>query len=145
MPEKRPDWRPVIRARLEAPLSPDVIEEVAEHLDEVYRLAVAAGRTAAEARVEVERELETLPAFTRAAARLRNERQSALIPPPTAGRRTPIRSFLRDLKYATRLLVAAPSFSLLVILTLSAPTPPCSASSTPCIWRRCRSPTPISS
>ena len=119
MPETRPDWRPVIRARLEAPLSPDVIEEIAEHLDEVYRLALAAGRTAADARLDVERELETLPAFTRAAARLRTDRQSALILPPAAGRRTPIRSFLRDLKYATRLLFAAPSFSLLVILTLA--------------------------
>ena len=52
------DWNALIRSRLGAqPADDDVVEELAEHAEEMYRSAMDSGRSAAESLAEVEQEL----------------------------------------------------------------------------------------
>ena len=70
-----PDWKTLLRARLGAqPVDDEVVEELAEHADEMYRSAIRSGRSAAESIAEVEAELADLPAALRQARALKRRR-----------------------------------------------------------------------
>jgi putative ABC transport system permease protein len=119
MPDDRPDWPAFVRARLRGrPLDDDVIDEVAEHLDEIYRIARGSGSAHDDALHAIEEELLNLPALTRAAAHARRRRTAPPAPPPPA-RRNPLAAFMRDLVYAARLLRTRPAFSVVAVLTLA--------------------------
>jgi putative ABC transport system permease protein len=120
MPEDRHDWRSLIRRRLAgAPLDDEVVDEIAEHVDEIYRTRRGSGRTDPEARTAVEEELANLPALTSAAAAARRRRGVSLPEPAASGRRRPLAAFARDLVYGARLLAARPLFTLIAVLTLA--------------------------
>ncbi|HJR58529.1 MAG TPA: ABC transporter permease [Vicinamibacterales bacterium] len=120
MPEATPHWPSFIRERLAgASLDDDVIDEIAEHVDEIYRTSLAAGRTAAEARAAVDEEMTNLPALTRAAAAARRRRAAALPELPPSGRRRILPGLAHDLVYGARLLAGRPSFTAIAVLTLA--------------------------
>ena len=119
MPDATPHWPSFVRARLRgAPLDDEVVDEVAEHVDEIYRIARASGRSHAEALQAVEEEMKNLPALTRAAAHARRRRTAPPDPPP-AGRRRLLAAFTADLLYGARVLAARPAFTAVAVLTLA--------------------------
>ena len=115
-----PDWTQLIHARLAAqgddrpPL--DAVEEIAGHLDEVYRAAVASGATQDDARRAAERELAGMDALARS---LRHRP----IAGAAAGRR-PLRRLLSglggDVRQALRLIRERRGASAIAALTLAA-------------------------
>lgn len=118
------DWRLAVRQHAQAKhldLNPDVVEELAAHLEETYSRAVENGRTAAEAGAAA---LDTLAATDLSALGQRRRaapaRQSRLF--ARARNATGLFDGLGfDLRYATRLLKRSPAFScsLIAILALS--------------------------
>jgi putative ABC transport system permease protein len=123
-----PDWKHVIRTRLseagvteraDADLD-EIVQELTEHVDELYRSALAAeGEDAAAAAVEAE--MADLPALVRAARAERRRR----LPPASEGpssRLGPFAAlavFWRDVVHGARLLMARPAFTAVAVLTLA--------------------------
>jgi putative ABC transport system permease protein len=112
-----PDWKAYARARSGADTPDDVLEEVAQHADELYRAALAAGRGEDHSRAAVEAEMSDLRAVLRA-AHGRRKRPAAPVPPVSATWPS-LRALGRDLAYGVRLLLARPAFSLVAITTLA--------------------------
>ena len=116
------DWNAIVRAHLgPLPLDPareaDVIDELAQHVAQAHADLVAAGVADDEA---LQRALQPLSSHQRLAidiARADRPRPAAPPPPPAAGGF--VTGLIRDLQYGTRLLLRAPGFSLVVILTLA--------------------------
>jgi putative ABC transport system permease protein len=121
MPDTPPPWPSLIRARLNgATLDEDVIAEIAEHLQELHRTALASGRSHDEASDAVEQEMQNLPALTRAAAAAKRQRTARGVPEPRPAERRHFLAALKgDLVYGTRLLVSRPAFAAVAILTLA--------------------------
>jgi putative ABC transport system permease protein len=114
-----PDWKAYVARRFaHRSLDEDVVEEVAQHADELYRAALDEGRTAEESRSAVEAELDDLPGVLRA-ARARGRRRLPAAPEPPARAWPRIGSLGRDLSYGARLMLARPGFSLVAVLTLA--------------------------
>ena len=115
-----PDWRALITARLEAEaLDPDVIDEIAEHAEELYRASLASGRTAGESLADVHAELADLPAVIRAARAARRRRPGPAPEPASPGRMRLAAAFARDLAYGVRTLAARPGTTLVAVVTLA--------------------------
>jgi putative ABC transport system permease protein len=115
-----PDWKRLVIERLPAGFDdPDVVEELAEHAQEVYRTARSAGRSEKESFADVEAELTDLPAVIRAAQASRRRRLSRALEPAAAARPSPLAAFGRDLRYALRALSARPGVTLLAVFTLA--------------------------
>ena len=118
------DWRQAVRERLAAlRLEPhqegDVVEELAQELEERHRRAVSEGHTAEEADALVAGEL--------AAESFSSDIQAALRTPParpasdvglTPRSGGPFGGFREDLRYAVRLLVKSPVFTLAAVASL---------------------------
>jgi putative ABC transport system permease protein len=121
MPDATPHWSTFIRARLRgAALEEDVIDEVSEHVREVYRTSIASGQSHQEAMSAIEEEMKNLPALTRAAAATRRQRTAARLPlPPPAGRRRLLAAFSGDIVYGVRGLASRPGFTAVAVLTLA--------------------------
>jgi putative ABC transport system permease protein len=116
-----PDWVALVRTRVRStgtPLDDDVIDEIAEHAEQMFQAAIIAGHTPEQARTAVEREMEDLAALARAARRRRRRLPPAPEPPP-AGRPRPLITFARDLRHGVRLLAARPVFAAAAIVTLA--------------------------
>ena len=119
-----PDWKRLVIERLPAGFDdPDVVEELAEHAQEVYRTARSAGRSENESLADVEAELTDLPAVIRAAHASRRRRLSRALDPVAAPRSSPVAAFGRDLRYALRALSARPGVTLLAVFTLTSVVP----------------------
>jgi putative ABC transport system permease protein len=119
MPDDHPHWPAFVRAHLrDRRLDDDVIEEVAEHLAEIYRDQRLAGRTQEEALAAVDTEIARLPALTRAATAARRRSASGL-PERPAARTTWFSAFARDLAYAARLMIIRPGLTAVAVLTLA--------------------------
>ena len=107
---------------------PEIVDELAQHLSDLYQEAVASGATheAALARAaaalpnsgELARDIESasraLPGLI--VDRWRSAHSS---PPPAAGRFSLLGDLGRDLVYAIRMLAGAPGFALVVFVTLA--------------------------
>ena len=115
------EWRDLVRARLErgpAAVDDEVVAEIAEHLEQRYDEVRLAGGTDDVAKQKALAELEGAPTLARATLRER----------PRPGRRAAssaseeprlLAGFLGDVRYAWRLLAAAPGFALAAILMLA--------------------------
>jgi putative ABC transport system permease protein len=114
------DWKSFIRVRLaSSPPPEDVVEEIAQHAEMLYRTARSDGLSDADAARLVERELADVHGLTDA-ARERARRPATMLPdPPPPGRSQPFRTFARDLRHALRLLASRPAFVAAATVTLA--------------------------
>src|SRR5829696_6218475 len=105
-----PDWKALVRHQPEAAsLDDDIVEEIAQHAEELFASACLGGATEGEARVKVEAELTRLHELVRA-ARAARRRRAPLPPPAEPLPRSPLATLPRDLHYGVRLLFARPAF-----------------------------------
>lgn len=119
-----PDWRAEIRARLQSlRLSPereaDIVEEVAQHLDDRFRELRAMGRSDDEAAADAWRELEAADVLGREVAGVEGRAALDLPPPGAAARGRWFAGVRDDVRYSLRTFVKNPSFALPVLLAIA--------------------------
>jgi predicted permease len=119
-----PDWRSEIRARLSGlRLAPEreteIIEEVAQHLEDRYRELRLSGRTDADAAAEAWRELEAADVLGREVSRVERPQLVDLPAPGSSVKGRPLASLAADLRFAFRTLRKNPSFSIPVLLAMA--------------------------
>ena len=113
------DWRARVRAALslgQALPDDDVVEELAQHVAQLYDAARAEGVAAAEAEARVVGYIER---WRQDAAVLRHRprrRTAAVVPPAPASRAS---GLVQDVRYAMRLLRRQPRPALVAVLTLA--------------------------
>jgi len=113
-----PDWRALVRARFHASgLDDDVLEEVAQHAEELYQSTLMEGGTGDAARARVDAELAGLPSRVRAARRPPPRLTPPPEPPPH--RSAAVGAFVNDLVHGARLLRSRPGFAFVAIATLA--------------------------
>ena len=105
------DWQAFVREHFQGrrPPSDQAVEELAQHVEETWRAAKAAGRSDEDALEAARRQLENQPARLPA---------NMMASPSRAGSRLwPL--VLKDVAYSIRMLKARPGFSAVAILTLA--------------------------
>src|SRR6187549_176589 len=106
------DWRAFVREHFHGrrPPSDQAVEELAQHVEETWRAAIAAGRSEAEALVAARRQLENPPARLPA---------NMIAPPSRRGFAAVVSIVLKDVAYSVRMLKARPGFAAVAIVTLA--------------------------
>jgi len=118
-----PEWKPEIRQRLASlniqPLREnEVVEELAQHLEDRYQEMLAAGVSSEEAQRAVRTELGDSQLLVRELNRLerRNNTEAIVL---GNRRRNMLGNLWQDLNYGLRLIRKNPGFSAVVVLTLA--------------------------
>jgi putative ABC transport system permease protein len=94
-----------------------LVDELAQHLHDVYRHALSSGRSEALARAAAEREVARVARDGAALRRARTDAFRAPDPPPARWRL--VDDLRRDLKHAMAAMTASPTFTLVAVLTLA--------------------------
>ena len=110
-----PDWRAIVRDRvppLELEHEPEILDELAHHLSDLYAEALAQGRSGTDAR-DIASARRSLPALIA-------DRWTA-DETPAPGRTKPrwFADFRRDLVLAVRMLWRSPGYAIVALLTLA--------------------------
>ncbi len=118
-----PDWREEITRRLRSlKLAPtreaEIIEEVAQHLQDRYREIVVGGATEEDARCAALEELRDENLLARGLRQVEQETKSEPVPLGGEGERSPLRGLARDVRYGLRQLRRNPGLAAIVVLTL---------------------------
>ncbi len=114
------NWTSLVRARLGAlPVDPareaDIVDELAQHVAEHHRDLVASGVDDHDALARA-----LAPLAERAAAEIaRADRPRRVAPEPPAGRAGVFTDLARDVRYGARVLLRAPVFTAIALVTLA--------------------------